>query len=927
MPADYGKLTPAQRRERNRQTAIKKRDALRAAEKKAAPVRGENAREKARTPVMERARETVHRIERGEDSRTAKQTLDRLKLTDAEKRDLGGYSKARSERTQRALARKTRRDLRSAADVTGIPQLLSDAKWSVTHPGDRLAGRGRAKGTPITYEGRQAYTSIGEFPGFSGKGTGAIGRKILGAVAPKTAAKRATKRAAAAAVPKPTGVFAARPKPRTPEEATARLDELEKTVEKHVDKVERYLRETNPSATYGKDTRVRRVMSDADRAKTHAIGTGTPIDEPLKVHRPQSGPAETRARAEKLLYERAKASKHPGMRKIAAAFDEMDELRAQVLRHKEGDVFGDPGAPPVDFGTSGMAPAPASVISEALPHAKRLRGQQEKLYSTERARRAAMAEEAMQVGGLEGYQAALRSLKGELPKLKFGALEHFDDATRDELLTHVQQLSDLRPYEKIGTQKALLKVIGGGVPTRGEIKMLHRTFGPEVVAKIAESVPLGAKARDFALNVLNVPRSIMASVDLSAPFRQGLVLGARHPRMFAREFAPMLKSFGSEGSYERVMDQIAARPTFDLMQRARVQLTDLQGLTDREEQFMSNFAENLTGGKRSPVRMSGRAYTAFLNKFRADVFDQYVTMAQQPYRSITGRKMPGVDFSDPTNPATEKVLRDIGRMINTSSGRGNAKQLEGAMRALNSVFFSPRLMLSRLQLLNPVYYASLSPFARRQAVQAIAHLVPAISLTLYLAKQAGAEVGVDPRSTDWGKIKVGDTRVDIAGGLQQYAVLATRLAKGETVSSTTGGVTELEGGFAKQSRWSVGGNFLENKLAPVPSLIGDLAQNENYSGDKIFTGDARENLRSVGKETGTRFMPLGLQNAYEGYKDSPRTGVASFGLSTIGFGVQTYGAGDAKKTTTKSLRGGSGPRGNSKSLRSGEKRKSKSLRD
>ena len=135
---------------------------------------------------------------------------------------------------------------------------------------------------------------------------------------------------------------------------------------------------------------------------------------------------------------------------------------------------------------------------------------------------------------------------------------------------------------------------------------------------------------------------------------------------------------------------------------------------------------------------------------------------------------------------------------------------------------------------------------------------------------------MDPRSSDFGKIKVGDTRVDVGGGLQQYLVAASRLVKGESVSSTPGKNTSLtEGGFAKPSRADILANFAENKLAPVPSYATDLLKNENFAGDKP----------DPLKEAGRMFLPLGLENAYEGFSvGGAPTGVASVGLSTVGFG-------------------------------------------
>lgn len=546
-----------------------------------------------------------------------------------------------------------------------------------------------------------------------------------------------------------------------------------------------------------------------------------------------------------------------------------------------------------------VAPEGADKIIESLPKAKKLRRAQEAGYTTERAKRAAKFEEALKAGGEEGWQAAMAELKGELPKLKLGDdLRDFDQGAAEELMRHIAEHDALRPFEKAATRRALQRLLEGTVPTRSEIKLIERTFGADLAAQIGESVSFWKKASNVGLSVVNVPRALMASFDLSAPFRQGLVLGARHPVMFGRAFAPMLKSFKSENAYLNVMDEIASRPTFKKMEEAKLQLTDFESLTTREEGFQSNLAEILTGGKRSPVRMSGRAYSAFLNKFRADAFDNYLRLADEA----------GVDIDDP------RVLRSIASWVNHATGRGSIKSLEGAMAPLSALLFSPRLIASRLQLLNPLYYAQLDPFARKQALRGATQLLGGISLTLYLAKLAGAEVNLDARNSDFGKIKVGDTRVDIAGGLQQYVVNATRIIKRETVSSTTGEVKELEGGFGKPSRWSILGNFAENKLAPVPRFGMDFGKNENFAGEPFDL--QREGSRLV--------LPIGGVSTYEAYQQSgPGPAAATAGLGGLGFGVMTYGS-EPKKDGGRSLRSGGGKR--KKSLRSGGRARSKSLR-
>jgi hypothetical protein len=814
---DYGRLSAADR-------ARLKRARKRAGVKPPAPVRGESASEKARVAVQGRARDNFEKLQRGEVS-PANFARSIAGLKPAEKRDLGSYSKASSERTQKkAFSSMVRRTPGMIAKGAGIPAgLVAFQDPDFVRGAKGFADFNNAAVDALTAPGvsrRERLEAAANITSVAGLG-GGVGKAGKGTTPPRPTALPDEAKIAAEPWRRWLPVLV---NPRDPSDIRFAIDAFS-----HAD---------IPRGEVGW-YQATAVIEDGKVAQLNfgdAVGSdefGRPILRP--------GPDASGQKA-----------------------------ALETLRSRTQSAAQPPPPPPSPPSPPRVSEpgGPNSVddLLAALPEAKALRRKQEAGYRKERTLRAAKIEEAMKLGGTEGHQAALRELKGELPKLKFGALEEFDQEAAEALFKHAQNHEGLRPYEKISTVNALKRMIEQGkVPTKSEIKLIERTFGPEVSQQIVESAGFWQNAKNMGLSIINVPRAMKSSYDISAPFRQGLVLGARHPKMFASEFRTMLKSFKSESFYDDVMDDIATRPTYETMQKAKLQLTDLENLSTREEGFMSNIAEEIPVIGRG-VRASGRAYTAFLNKFRADAFDNYLTMAEKQ----------GLDIED------TQVLKGIASWVNHATGRGSAKSLEGAMAPLNAMFFSPRLIMSRVQLLNPAYYAKLDPFARKQALQGMGQLLGAVSLTLYMAKLAGAEVGLDPRSADFAKIKVGDTRIDIAGGFQQYLVAGWRLYTGESVNSA-GEVRELEGGFGNPSRYDIAGSFAENKLAPVPGYGVDWSKNENFAGDPF----------DPVKETARLFVPLGVENAYEGFKSSPEAGIASATLGSIGFGTQTYDA--AKK--------------------------------
>ena len=107
--------------------------------------------------------------------------------------------------------------------------------------------------------------------------------------------------------------------------------ELEKFLEPHIDWVYRYLRQSDPTPTVSKDRRPRRVQTDADKFKTHAIGTGDPVEHD-KLIRLGRGTEIDRDRAEKMLYDSVQKCDRPAGAADQAGLrpDRRDQRRARA---------------------------------------------------------------------------------------------------------------------------------------------------------------------------------------------------------------------------------------------------------------------------------------------------------------------------------------------------------------------------------------------------------------------------------------------------------------------------------------------------------------------------------------------------------------------------------------------------------------------
>jgi hypothetical protein len=365
---------------------------------------------------------------------------------------------------------------------------------------------------------------------------------------------------------------------------------------------------------------------------------------------------------------------------------------------------------------------------------------------------------------------------------------------------------------------------------------------------------------------LNLPRSIMATGDLSAPLRQGAFLVGR-PKQWVPAFKDMFKYAFSKDSFTQGMDDIKASPNYEMMQNSGLSLTDPSApdLTGREEAFMSNFSEKIpVFGKIAAG--SNRAYTGFLNQLRANTFNDLYQKAQDQ----------GVLDERP------QVATDIAHFVNTATGRGDFPGTGGVARAsvlLSNAFFSPRLMASRLSLLNPVYYVQQDPFVRKEALNSLMGFAATGIAITSLAKMGGAQVSDDPRSSDFGKIKVGNTRYDPWGGFQQYIVAATRLISGQMVSSTTGKEIHLGEGYKPTTRLDIAERALESKQSPLASFVTGLLRGVTATGEPF----------EVPREVASRFIPLLYQDIYELQKEWGAKGYLMAVPGVFGVGSQTYG--------------------------------------
>jgi hypothetical protein len=399
----------------------------------------------------------------------------------------------------------------------------------------------------------------------------------------------------------------------------------------------------------------------------------------------------------------------------------------------------------------------------------------------------------------------------------------------------------------------------------------------EVNQRIRELAP--KEIFDYVTIPFQAGRSLMTAFDVSAVGRQGLIIGAGNPARAAKNIGPMLKALGSEQFAQKAMDEIQNRPNAHLYARAKLSLSDLDGpLLAREEAFRSDLAERIPLFIGRGVKASSRAYVSYLNLLRADSFDAMVGGLSR------------------NGEPTQKEMEAIANYINVATGRGPLGKFEKAAEGLSTVFFAPRLLASRFQylMLQPLWSkGGGSARVRAMIAKEYAKFFVGLSPVIALGLLAGADFELDPRSTDFGKLRFGDTRVDILGGLAQVTTVLARVATG-TKKTGSGEVRAIREGlrlpaqerrFADDNVVDVLNRFGRTKFSPLTSTAIDMLAGETVVGENTdFT------TKEGATRLGTRLItPLSARDIYEAIQaEGVSTGVALGLVSLFGFGLTTY---------------------------------------
>lgn len=437
----------------------------------------------------------------------------------------------------------------------------------------------------------------------------------------------------------------------------------------------------------------------------------------------------------------------------------------------------------------------------------------------------------------------------------------------------------------------------------------------------------------YTAQALHLQRAIQTSWDLSGIGRQGVYSLFGHPIRTAKSIPEMLRAAGDRKERLASEDDIKSRDNAPLYKKYRLPIND-STLNRTEEVFTSRWLEALKLKPKAgqPVRNaartaanlplevtrgSERAYATVLNRLRADAFDAFYAFMSEGGRQVSD--------------AQGKLISDF---VSAATGRSNVPlKMEGLANGLNLIYFAPRLVWSRFQILygHHVWLALARGDwrAARFMAQEYGRVAGAMALFYALAQAwyigSGEEeedekngdrrpfIDRDPRSSAFGQLRFGDHYVNPTGGLSQAATFMARMMTGETVTGSGEtvrlsddpsrsmsnklaslapvfrkyGLDDLADAMPEQNTekrsamaddfGDVLARFNRTKLSPVAGAAWDRITGTDYMGQPTTTADILANM----------MLPMTIGTPWDAYKsETPSGKAAALTLSEIvGWGI------------------------------------------
>lgn len=438
------------------------------------------------------------------------------------------------------------------------------------------------------------------------------------------------------------------------------------------------------------------------------------------------------------------------------------------------------------------------------------------------------------------------------------------EAAKERDRRYIEELERrLREKDFTKKRKPPIDFDAEGKRIQREKRKIKDLYDYEFAKKELEERDAWRKGMDLFWAGYNIPKSFLSGLDMSAPLRQGL------PFLIGQLLVPSVKNWrlsfegqkkaldnlkfmfqstydvfsgigDSKEFYDNWLTDLKESDDYNLMKAANLYIAEESAkLKAGEELFANNLLHRLPVWQKPLViqgrtilpglgiaTRSERAFNSFINYQRVQIF----------------RDMAEV-FKDAGLSEQQNLqdFKNLAAAINLFTGRAGLGRAESSAGILNNLFFSVRLLVSRFQMFNPLWYASLykeSPKAAWFALNTTAKFIIAMMELLGLAylyyesdDDDNTKVELNPLSSNFGSIQISkDTKVDITAGYAKAIGFVSKLLAGEFISGTTGETKEMK----PEDKALLMMNFISGKANPTLRVpINYWLSQVNKEGDRV----------------------------------------------------------------------------------------------
>jgi hypothetical protein len=449
---------------------------------------------------------------------------------------------------------------------------------------------------------------------------------------------------------------------------------------------------------------------------------------------------------------------------------------------------------------------------------------------------------------MSAIENAYKEVYKNMDELQKTSLKTVLKQAEDILKTTKTELSPLRK-----TRSEWIKSYGEGFGLNEKIFKRHPAFRnkifPTEVVELAEPAltSQGNKWLQTMSSVSGIGRTLVAAMDFSAPFIQGLAVLGRNPVAWAKGVIKQFEFFTKPENFYKYM---SASETLAL----RAERIAFGGSSQTFEYMEAVPQIQKVLGKKITSQTYGRAEVAFTGFGEVARNEMWKALRNKAVKN-------GV--------VDEGIARELARTIDRMTGVMSTEALgiSAGQRSFENafVFFAPRYTRASLAYVTDIFKGGISGAEARKSLAAL--MASGAAMYYGACRITGQQPNFDITSSQFMTLKVGDQHIGIGGSFYGIARMAANVV-GKAIDEPLDLVrlSKDDNPFIK---------FMYQRTSPLVGTLTNIVESENYFGEPF------ESPADWGRFVGEKVLPIAFQDILSGKAEIPSTVAQVFGGRTF----------------------------------------------